>query len=142
MYRTRAVAVFSKESIVSKQISLPAIFAAALLGFAAPLSAQDRSGVSNSDLDAALVSRASQRSENQRTVRDFLETERVRTATSAFGVRTEDLTSRIGSLDEATLARIADAARTDERALAGGDTIVISTTAIIIGLLILILLTD
>jgi len=126
---------------VSKRILISAI-AVAAIGTAAPLAAQERSAVSSAELDAAIGRTIEQRTSDQRAIRDFLESERARAVTANMGVGTEDLTTRVAGLDDATLRRIADAVRDEERVLAGGDTIVISTTAVIIGLLILILLTD
>ena len=126
---------------MSKRILISAI-AVAAIGTAAPLAAQERSAVSSAELDAAIGRTIEQRTSDQRAIRDFLESERARAVTANMGVGTEDLTTRVAGLDDATLRRIADAVRDEERVLAGGDTIVISTTAVIIGLLILILLTD
>jgi hypothetical protein len=58
-----------------------------------------------------------------------------------MGVSTAELSARVATLDEASLNLLAQSSEAGERDLAGGDgKIIISTTAVIIGLLLLILL--
>ena len=122
------------------QLAVSGILAAALLGVAVPLHAQARTAVSGSELEAAVAARSTQRTENEGTVRQFLQSDRVRDAANGMGVSTEDLSARVGTADDATLNLLAERTRAGERDLAGGDTLVISGTLVIIILLIIILL--
>lgn len=107
------------------------------LGLAAPLLAQDRSAVTPAQLDAAAAARPAR----AEAIRNLLSTDQARTLAGRMGVSAEDLSARVASLDEATLSLLAERALAGERDLAGGDSkVIISTTAIIIGLLVLILL--
>ena len=123
-----------------KQLAVLGTLTMVALGSASPMSAQDRSSVSGSELETAVVARSSQRAANEAVVQGFLQTERVRSAAAGMGVKTEDLAARVGALDEATLSGLAERTRADERQLAGGSNIVVSSTVIIIALLIIILL--
>ncbi len=118
--------------------SLFIVTAALSLGLATPLLAQDRSAVTPAQLDAAAAARPAG---DRQEIRSLLSTDEARTLASRMGVSAADLSARVASLDEATLSLLAERAQAGERDLAGGDnTVVISTTAIIIGLLVLILL--
>jgi hypothetical protein len=120
---------------MSKRLPFSLIAAVAALALASPVQAQDRSAVSGAELDAAVVADPAQEGV---AVRQFLSTEQVQ-----VGVSAADLAAHVAATDDATLARLAQQGGLDEQALAGGaDRIVISTTAIIIGLLILILVTN
>ena len=113
---------------------------AAGLGLSAPLYAQGRSAATTAELEAAVAGRPAGTRE---AVRDFLALPQVQKVADRMGVSTADLSAGVASLDQASLDRIAQQTVVGDRPLAGGaDTIVISTTAIIIGLLILILLVD
>jgi len=123
---------------MSKRPAFSIIAAVAALALASPVLAQDRSAVSGAELDAAVLDNPAQRGV---AVRQFLSTEQVQEVAEQLGVSATDLSAHVAAMDDATLARLAQQGGLDEQALAGGaDTVVISTTAIIIGLLVLILL--
>ena len=118
--------------------TLSLLVAAAGLGLAAPLQAQGRSAVTSAELEAAVTTRPAGTRE---AVRDFLAIPQVQKVADRMGVSTAELAAGVATLDQSSLDRIAQLGVVADRPLAGGDnTIVISTTAIIIGLLILILL--
>lgn len=123
---------------MSKLRTLSLIAAAATLGLSSPALAQGRSAVSGAELDAAVAARPAN---HRQVVREFLSTSEAQSVAGAMGVTTSDLESRLAIMDDAALARLAGQIEAGD--LAGGaNTVVISTTAIIIGLLILILLVD
>lgn len=121
-----------------KSLAISGILVLATLGASAPLAAQARSAVSSAELESAVLTSPAP---NQAAVQSFLQDARVTEAASRMGVSTADLAAGASTLDESTLNQWAERTRAADRGLAGGsDTVVISTTAIIIGLLILILL--
>ena len=124
---------------MSSRISLSTIAAVAALAFVSPVLAQDRSAVSGSDLDAALVSSPAQ---SGAAVRQFLSTEQVQKVAAEMGISAAELSTRVAALDDATMSRLAQQSGLADQALAGAgsEKVVLSTTAIIIILLILILL--
>ena len=125
---------------MSNHRTLSLLLAAAALGLSAPLYAQGRSAATTAELEAAVAGRPAGTRE---AVRDFLALPQVQKVADRMGVSTADLSAGVASLDQASLDRIAQQTVVGDRPLAGGaNTIVISTTAIIIGLLILILLVD
>jgi hypothetical protein len=125
---------------MSKQRSLFMVATFAALALAAPLAAQDRSAVSGTDLDAAVVTHSTRR---EAAVREMLGTAQVQQVAEQMGIAAPDLAARVAALDAATLDQIVQRAGGEERVLAGGaNTLVISTTTIIIALLIIILLVD
>lgn len=123
---------------MSKHLSLSMVMAIAALGMTVPLSAQARSAVSSTELEAAVAERPGAVRE---AVRDFLSTDQAREVADRMGVSVSDMSARLAHLNEASLQRIAEMAGIGDEALAGGaETIVITaTTAIIILLLIIIL---
>lgn len=125
---------------MSKQLVTLGLLVVGSVGLSAPLAAQGRSAVSGAELNAAVAARPAG---NRETVQRWLQTDRVTATAARMGVNTASLTTQVAALDDATLGSLAAQARADERQLAGGDSkIVISTTAVIIALLILILITD
>ena len=125
---------------MSNRRTLSLLLAAAALGLTAPLHAQGRSAVTTAELEAAVAVRPAG---TRQAVRDFLALPAVQTVADRMGVSTADLSAGVAGLDQASLDRFAQQTAVPDRPLAGGaNTIVISTTAIIIGLLILILLVD
>lgn len=116
-----------------KHLSLSLITAVAAITLSAPLSAQQRSTVDISTLDAAISARPVT---NRAMVMSALSSTEAHAAAATMGLTPEALATRIAVLDDATAKKMAD------QILAGGDgSVVISTTAIIIGLLLIILLT-
>jgi hypothetical protein len=125
---------------MSNHRTLSLLLAAAGLGLTAPLHAQGRSAITTAELEAAVTVRPAG---TRQAVRDFLALPQVQKVADRMGVSTADLSAGVAGLDQASLDRIARQTAVGDRTLAGGaNTIVISTTAIIIGLLILILLVD
>ena len=125
---------------MSNHRTLSLVLAATALGLTAPLYAQGRSAVTTAELEAAVAVRPAG---TRQAVRDFLALPQVQKVADRMGVSTADLSAGVAGLDQASLDRFAQQTAVADRPLAGGaNTIVISTTAIIIGLLILILLVD
>ena len=125
---------------MSKHRQLSIIIAAAVLGFTSPLLAQERTSVTAVELDAAVAARPAG---NQQAVQGFLATEQAQSMAGRMGVSASELSTRVATLDQASLNLLADRTDGSDRNLAGGaNTIVISTTTIIIALLLIILLTD
>src|SRR5215510_1767920 len=92
-------------------------------------------------LDAAVQEHARSTERDRETVRLFLERADVRAIAGKYGIDIRRADSAVAALDASEVANIAAQARTTEGALAGGQgNVTISTTAIIIGLLVLILL--
>jgi hypothetical protein len=113
--------------------SLSLLVALAAITVTAPLQAQTRSTVNATVLDATVASR---QSSERDVVRTALTSSSALTVAAGMGLSPDAVAARVASLDDASAKKVAD------QILAGGDsTIVISTTAIIIGLLVLILLT-
>ena len=123
-----------------KRRTISMILAATALGLTSPLVAQGRSAATTAELEAA-VSAPSKG--NRQTVRDFLARPDVQKVAARMGASASALSTAVAGLDQASVDRIAREISPRDGQLAGGaNTIVISTTAIIIGLLILILLVD
>jgi hypothetical protein len=92
-------------------------------------------------LDAAVVEHARAADRDRDTVRLFLQRADVRAMAGTFGVDIRRAESAVAAMDASELAHVAAQAREADQALAGGQgSVTISTTAIIIGLLVLILL--
>ncbi len=121
-----------------KLIAGTAVVMLASVGTSTRVAAQAGSAVTSAELEAAVLAAPST---NRETVQRFLRDSLVNEVATKMGIRTAELAALASTLDEATLAKVADRTRAADRDLAGGDQVVISTTAIIIVLLILILLT-
>lgn len=103
--------------------------------------APSRHAVDPSVLDAAVRQHVAADAEARATVLRVLDRSEVKAQASRFGVDLRTASSAVATLDAAELDAVAAQASQVEQALAGGQSrIVISTTAIIIGLLVLILL--
>ena len=106
---------------------------------AVPAMAQQRSAVTSAELRSAVTTAPMA---NRATVQRFLQNDKVIETAKSMGLRTEDLSARVGQLDDATLTQVAERTRAADLDLIGGqDYVIISTTAIIIILLVLILVT-
>lgn len=126
---------------MSRLFSLSMIMAVATVALTAPLTAQDRSAVSATELDAAVAERPAD-VDVREAIQGFLITDRGQEVADRMGVSASELSARIASLDDASLNLIAEQAGISEEVLAGGaDTIVLTTTTVIIVLLVIILLT-
>jgi hypothetical protein len=125
---------------MSKHLSLSVVIAVAALGLTAPLSAQARSAVSSTELEAAVAERPGA---VRQAVRDVLATDQAQEVADQMDVSVSGLSALVATLDEAALNRLAEMAGISEEVLAGGaDTIVISATTLIIILLLIILVTS
>lgn len=126
---------------MSRPFLLSMTLALAALCLTAPLSAQDRSAVSVSELDAAIAERPAD-VDVRGAIQELLASDRGQEVTDRMGVSASDLSNRIADLDDASLNRIADDAGISQEAVAGGaNRVVITTTTVIIVLLVIILLT-
>jgi len=120
-----------------KQLTPSMIMAVAALSLAAPLNAQGRSAVTGAELDAAVAARPIG---NGEAVRQLLMTDQARKVAGRMGISPAELSVRVAALDQATLNRLAEQTGVNDRALAGGSSVVIGTTVLIIALLVLIIL--
>ena len=92
-------------------------------------------------LDAAVQEHARATDRDRETVRLFLQRADVRAIAGKYGIDIRRAESAVAAMDASEIANIAAHARTTDGTLAGGQgSVTISTTAIIIGLLVLILL--
>jgi hypothetical protein len=92
-------------------------------------------------LDAAVQTHARASDRDRETVRLFLQRADVRAIAGKYGIDMRRAESAAAAMDASEVAHIAAQARAADEALAGGQSsVTISTTAIIIGLLVLILL--
>jgi hypothetical protein len=92
-------------------------------------------------LDAAVQEHARATDRDRETVRLFLQRADVRAIAGKYGVDVRRAEGAVAAMDASEVANIASQARAANDTLAGGQgSVTISTTAIIIGLLVLILL--
>ena len=111
------------------------------LGICAPAAAQERHAVSPDAVSAAVVEHADGIAANRAAIRAALSKPEVRAVAERAGIDIDRAAASLDSLDSATTARAAEAARQVNDALVGGaSTITISTTTIIIVLLLIILI--
>ena len=121
-----------------KPLSLSMLLAVTALGMTSPLSAQARSAVSVTELDAAV---AEQQAPVRAAVLEFLATDRAQAVAAGMGMSVSELSAQVAGLDDASLNRIAEQAGIDDEALAGGEgTIVITAGTVILIVLLIILL--
>jgi len=120
-------------SIVFVTLSLSAV--------ATPADAQVSHAAPQSVLDAAVQDHVAAGAADREVVQRLLERPEVQAVAGDIGLDLRSAHSAVSTLDAQQLATIAAQARQAERALAGGQsTITLSTTMIIIGLLLLILI--
>jgi hypothetical protein len=113
------------------------LFVAAAL----PVHAQSSHAASQSVLDAAVQAEVATGTADREAVERLLDRAEVKAVAGDLGLDLRRAQSAVKTLDDAQLAEVAAQASQIERALAGGQSsITISTTMIIIGLLVLILL--
>jgi len=121
------------EPSVSNKTTLPLLAAIAALAVSSPLVAQTRSTVDASILDAAVAARPDR---DRALVTSALTSGRSLDVARSMGLTPEAVSARIAALDDAGMKQVAG------EILAGGDSnIVISTTALIIALLLILVLT-
>lgn len=106
-----------------------------------PARAQTSHAASQAVLDAAVASQVATSEADRQTVARLLERPEVRAVAGEAGLDLRRAQAAVSTLDGEELAALASQARQLDGALAGGQSsITISTTMIIIGLLVLILL--
>ena len=112
----------------------------ALVGWL-PVSAQQRHVADQATLDQVVADHVRQTVGDREAIRRVLEIEQVRKLAEGVGLDLKRAETAVAMLDDADVGIIAAQARAVNDALVGGQsTVTISTTAIIIGLLVLILL--
>ena len=103
--------------------------------------AQDRHAISPSAIAAAVAEHIAQEQADRAAIREALTRPEVRILAEQSGVDPEHLGALAGTLSGSELKAVANEARGVNESLVGGaSTVTISTTTIIIGLLVLILL--
>lgn len=106
----------------------------------APAHAQNSHSASQAALDAAVQSHVTTTSTDRETVERLLARPEVQAVAGKVGLDLRGAQSAVSTLDAQALSTIAAQASQVDQALAGGQSVTISTTMIIIGLLVLILL--
>ncbi len=110
------------------------------LAISLPLSAQQHVA-DQATLDQVVADHVRQKADDREAIRRVLEIEQVREVAEGAGLDLRRAETAVAALDDAEVGLIAAQARAVNDALAGGQsTVTISTTVIIIGLLVLILL--
>ena len=105
-----------------------------------PLSAQQHVA-DQATLDQVVAGHVRQKADDREAIRRLLEIEQVREVAEGAGLDLERAATSVAALDDAEVGLIAAQARAVNDVLAGGQsTVTISTTVIIVGLLVLILL--
>lgn len=106
-----------------------------------PVAAQGQHVADQALLDQLVADHIHQTTGDREAIRRVLEIEQVRKLAEGIGVDLKRAEAAVATLDNADVGIIAAQARRVNDALAGGQsTVTISTTVIIIGLLVLILL--
>jgi hypothetical protein len=111
-----------------------------VLALGSPLNAQSSHAAPQSAIDAALQQHAASDAADRETVLRLLERAEVQAIAGDIGLDLRRAKDAIGTLDASELAGLASQARQAQEGLAGGQSITISTTLIIIALLVLILI--
>ena len=110
------------------------------LAISLPLSAQQHVA-DQATLDQVVADHVRQKADDREAIRRVLEIEQVREVAEGAGLDLRRAETAVAALDDAEVGLIAAQARAVNDVLAGGQsTVTISTTVIIIGLLVLILL--
>jgi acetyl-CoA carboxylase carboxyltransferase component len=110
------------------------------LAISLPLSAQQHVA-DQATLDQVVADHVRQKTDDREAIRRVLEIEQVREVAEGAGLDLRRAETVVAALDDAEVGLIAAQARAVNDVLAGGQsTVTISTTVIIIGLLVLILL--
>jgi hypothetical protein len=103
--------------------------------------AQTSHAAPQSALDAAVQQHVASTDADREAVLRLLDRDDVKKVAKDAGIDVRSASAAVASMDPATLAQVAGQARVVDEALAGGQSsITISTTMIIIGLLVLILI--
>jgi hypothetical protein len=105
-----------------------------------PVEAQESHVVTQSALDHVLQQHAATSAADREAVVRLLDRAEVKALAGEAGLDLQPAAGAVSRLDDAQLAALAAQARQVEQALAGGQSVTLQTTWIIIGLLVLILL--
>jgi hypothetical protein len=117
------------------------VFLSAWLVLPVGAHAQQPSVVDQAALDHAVATHAQRLAADRLAIRRMLERHQVRRIAARAGIDIKRAEAAVATLDDAELHEIADQARAVNESLAGGQSkVTLSTTTIIIGLLVLILL--
>ena len=117
------------------------VIALALSAVSSPALAQTSHAAPQSALDAAMQRHLSSATADRQDLQRVLDNPQVKAVARSVGLDLRDATTAVATLDGQELSRIASEARQVEQSLAGGQSrVTISTTMIIIGLQILILI--
>jgi hypothetical protein len=112
-----------------------------LIAIPARALAQDRHVISRSAIADAVAEHVAQEQADRATIREALGQPEVRALAARTGVDAERLGTLAGMLNGSDLKAVANEARAVNESLVGGaSTVTLSTTTIIIGLLVLILI--
>ena len=117
------------------------VFLSAWLGVTPAAQARQVHAADQAALDRAVAARAEQSDADRQAIRRLLSRPEVRGIAARAGIDLARATAAVAALDGDDLRQIAEQARTVDGSLAAGASkVTLSTTTIIIGLLILILL--
>ena len=106
-----------------------------------PVSAQQKHVADQAILDQVVADHVQQTADDREAILRVLEIDHVRKLAEGVGLDLKRAEAAVATLDDVELGAIAAQARTVNDALAGGQSsVTISTTAIIVGLLVLILI--
>jgi hypothetical protein len=124
-----------------KQVRTAVLTLFSALAISFPVAAQERHVVDETTLDQVVADHVRQTADEREAVRRVLANDEVRKLAEGVGLDLTRAETAIATLDETELGPVAAQAQAVNDALAGGQSsVTISTTVIIIGLLILILL--
>jgi hypothetical protein len=117
------------------------VFLLPWLAFPVAARAQQPSVVDQATLDRTIAAHVQRSDADRGAIRHLLERQEVREVAARAGIDITRAEAAVATLDAAELHEIAEQARAVDDSLAGGQSrITLSTTTIIIGLLVLILL--
>jgi hypothetical protein len=111
-----------------------------LVGGVRPVEAQEPHVATQSAMSQALQQHAASSEADREAVLRLLARTEVKALAGEAGLDLQSATRAVSTLDDAELAGLSAQARQAEQALAGGQSVTLQTTWIIIGLLVLILL--
>lgn len=96
--------------------------------------------VSTADLEAAVQTRVNDRDASRARIVDFLHRDEVRRVAEAAGLDVHRAEAAVATLSDEDLATASQATERAEKALAGGDAVVITRFGVIVILLVIIIL--
>ena len=102
--------------------------------------AQDAHVVTDEELSDMVAERAAEATSSREALRTFLRRSDVRDIATAYGIDVVRAEHAVATLSDAEAQELASRAREVEKALGGAGSVTITYTAIIIGLLVLIVL--